>query len=405
MIAITCPQCGSLIENISVDNVRAHCDYCGANILIPDERERGRQNVDISKPFSPRIYDGQGSDFNSGRFVGIVLAIVVIGGALLFGLFSQSLKKRPFTSSPTPTPGNPAISVPGSEKNTDFLLAFGEKGKGQGQFTNPSEIAVDDKGNIYVSDETLRVQRFDPAGKFLNLWNVKGDKDEVIDKLAVDAEGTVFVLIGGELVLYNGETGEKKHVLTDSQKHYIDDCILLDDGGMLLAAENKKNEEIIQINKGHAVVRRLVGIHSKAAKTVIPPQAVRLAVDGKGDIYSVYALGDVTGEFNYDDEDLMTFHFSPDGKFINKFAAGLTPTAIAADSQGRIYILNGTGSGSSVAVFSSDGNKIKQFSLSSSPFATIRAMASDKQNNLYFIKGDSVNGAKVQKMKAIDFGT
>ncbi len=63
----------------------------------------------------------------------------------------------------------------------------------------------------------------------------------------------------------------------------------------VIAPENTQNVEMEEL--------------SRAAETQIPPQAVRLAIGGKGDIYAVYALGDVYGTFNYNEEDLMTFHF------------------------------------------------------------------------------------------------
>ena len=66
---------------------------------------------------------------------------------------------------------------------------------------------------------------------------------------------------------------------------------------MLYVAENTQNEEFVH-TKGRAIVNRLVGIHSNATETQIPTQAIRIAVDGKGDIYSVYALGDGYGGFS-----------------------------------------------------------------------------------------------------------
>jgi tripartite motif-containing protein 71 len=50
-----------------------------------------------------------------------------------------------------------------------FLFGFGSKPMsappGPGQFVDPSSVAVDSAGNIYVGDQ-LRVSKFDDAGKF-----------------------------------------------------------------------------------------------------------------------------------------------------------------------------------------------------------------------------------------------
>ncbi len=145
---------------------------------------------------------------------------------------------------------------------------FGGKGTSAGLFDGANQIAVDKAGNIYVADGTLRVQRFDENGKFLNLWIVKGAKNELIDKLAAGSNGEVDVLIGGEIVVYKGETGEQLRVLTDNRRHYIDDFVLLDDGGMMYVAESGGREEFVQV-KGKTIINRLDGILTKAADAKI----------------------------------------------------------------------------------------------------------------------------------------
>ena len=52
-----------------------------------------------------------------------------------------------------------------------FLLAFGSQGEGDGQFNEPWGVAVDKDGNIFVSDTwNHRIQKFDKDGKFLLKW-------------------------------------------------------------------------------------------------------------------------------------------------------------------------------------------------------------------------------------------
>ena len=47
-----------------------------------------------------------------------------------------------------------------------YLLDWGKKGKGPGEFNTPHSVAVDSKGTVYVSDrENNRIQIFDPNGK------------------------------------------------------------------------------------------------------------------------------------------------------------------------------------------------------------------------------------------------
>ena len=56
-----------------------------------------------------------------------------------------------------------------------YLLSWGRKGSGPGEFNLPHSICVDSKGTVYVSDrENNRIQIFDPNGKFLREWRHLG---------------------------------------------------------------------------------------------------------------------------------------------------------------------------------------------------------------------------------------
>jgi streptogramin lyase len=59
------------------------------------------------------------------------------------------------------------------DKNGDWVTSFGEPGKGPGQFNTPHAIAIDDKDNVYVGDRgNQRVQVFDTDGKYLREWKI-----------------------------------------------------------------------------------------------------------------------------------------------------------------------------------------------------------------------------------------
>ena len=54
------------------------------------------------------------------------------------------------------------------DKDGNWLKSWGERGNGPGQFNTPHSIAVDAKGNVYVSDRgNHRIQVFDGEGNFL----------------------------------------------------------------------------------------------------------------------------------------------------------------------------------------------------------------------------------------------
>jgi peptidylamidoglycolate lyase len=78
-----------------------------------------------------------------------------------------------------------------------FLLAWGTKGKGPGQFDLPHGIALDSSGRVFVVDrQNARVQVFDGNGRYLQ-WNsppLVNPQD-----IAISTDGTVFVTdIGDE---------------------------------------------------------------------------------------------------------------------------------------------------------------------------------------------------------------
>jgi 6-bladed beta-propeller protein len=59
------------------------------------------------------------------------------------------------------------------DRNGDWVKQWGTKGNGPGQFETPHSIVVDRNDNVYVGDRgNRRVQVFDPDGTFLRQWTV-----------------------------------------------------------------------------------------------------------------------------------------------------------------------------------------------------------------------------------------
>ena len=51
----------------------------------------------------------------------------------------------------------------------------GHLGSGNGQFNDPEGVAVDNSGNVYVADsDNNRIQKFDPNGTFITKWGTSG---------------------------------------------------------------------------------------------------------------------------------------------------------------------------------------------------------------------------------------
>jgi DNA-binding beta-propeller fold protein YncE len=53
----------------------------------------------------------------------------------------------------------------------EYLLQFGKRGTGPGEFGLPHNLAVDAQGRVYVTDrDNRRIEIFDSSGKFLRQW-------------------------------------------------------------------------------------------------------------------------------------------------------------------------------------------------------------------------------------------
>ena len=70
--------------------------------------------------------------------------------------------------------GNPRVVK--YTRDGKYLLQWGRRGTGPGEFGLPHNLVVDAEGKVYVTDrDNQRIQIFDSSGKFLNQWaNVGG---------------------------------------------------------------------------------------------------------------------------------------------------------------------------------------------------------------------------------------
>jgi streptogramin lyase len=61
--------------------------------------------------------------------------------------------------------------------NYSFVRKWGSFGTGPGQFNRPHDIAIDNTGNIYVSDrDNNRIQKFTHNGTFIKTWVAKAQQ-------------------------------------------------------------------------------------------------------------------------------------------------------------------------------------------------------------------------------------
>jgi len=78
-----------------------------------------------------------------------------------------------------------------------FVTQWGTFGSGDGQFNGPRGIAVDSAYNVYVADnQNSRIQKFTNTGVFVTKWTVPGTPGAPVQRpiaVAVDTSGRVYV--------------------------------------------------------------------------------------------------------------------------------------------------------------------------------------------------------------------
>ncbi|TMA57524.1 MAG: hypothetical protein E6J75_07440, partial [Deltaproteobacteria bacterium] len=78
-----------------------------------------------------------------------------------------------------------------------FLTNWGSLGSGDGEFSQPSGVAVDGSGNVFVADTgNNRIQEFTNTGTFLAKWGTTGSGDGEFFApygVGVDTSGNIFV--------------------------------------------------------------------------------------------------------------------------------------------------------------------------------------------------------------------
>ncbi|HEU4834063.1 MAG TPA: NHL repeat-containing protein [Pyrinomonadaceae bacterium] len=331
-----------------------------------------------------RIQFGLSQGSTVPKWIWLVLAIpllgIIVGGLAAVGALVPAFYsvKRTVSQPTKPPPTTP----PKKETRNSFgkvLLEFGSEGIGPKMFTDARSIAVDGAGRIYVGEYTGgRIQVFDPAGNFQTQWSI-GDRKTLLRGLAADRNGTVYVVEGGRIYRYRGETGEKLGQL-EYERSGFDDVTVGADGGVVAAWQSNRDDIVVFDKNGKAVRTIPEAISGTSGDSEL---ATRVAVDGAGYIYAL-------GRFNNG-----VFKFARDGKFMNRFGSDgdqpgqfRAPYSIAVDGYGRIYV----GDMKGIQVFDANGRYLTLLDLKGMAFG----MVFNDKNELFVVARDHVIKYEVQ---------
>ena len=116
------------------------------------------------------------------------------------------------------------------DKSGKFVMAWGTKGTGPGEFNRPHSVAVDAKRRVYVADRlNKRIQIFDENGKFIEQWGgfvspvrVIVTQDQSVWVLDLGASRLAKFTPEGRLLAYWGAAGRFPGSFVDAHDFAID---------------------------------------------------------------------------------------------------------------------------------------------------------------------------------------
>jgi outer membrane protein assembly factor BamB/DNA-directed RNA polymerase subunit RPC12/RpoP len=394
MKAFNCPQCGASLEFERIENPLVRCNYCNSMVVVPAEL---RPTPASPPPPEPERSSADAYGDVEPKKIAVTIVALVLAAAGLGLLVSRcgrtsnrlGLVQTPtprFTPAQTPTPKPAGYSV---------AYTLGGKGTGPGLFEDDMTVAVAADGQVYVSDESRRVQRFDSSGKFVNTWNIPVETKwyEKLrggpHKLLLNSAGQLYAVLAGVILKLDGETGEVLGAAHGSD--YIHDAANAPGGGLLIVSQKGEDDELVLLGGDGRAARRTHRFVSSLLDKKLEVEALRVASDGAGDTYALYAIGGVEGEHSYDDEDIAVFKYSPNGKYLARFGGEGDepgqygpPTTFAVDSEGRAYVCEAF---DKIHVFNPDGRFLRTLK---APHG-VESLAFDAQGALYVAGGNKVS--------------
>ena len=397
MKAFTCPQCGASLEYERIVTATVKCHYCNSVVVVPADLRPPPPTAPPRPEREPLTSFGDPQP--NKAMPALIVALVLVGGLtlLIVGLSrSSSNTNRSIGLISPPTPRRTPTPAPTPDPGYAVAFTFGAEGTGPGFFKDEMEVAVDGEGRVYVSDETRRVQRFDPSGNFINTWTIpsetrwyrrlRGAPDKL---LAPRSGGQIYAVLAGVVAKFDGATGEVLGAAHGSD--YVHDATLIPDGGLLMVTQKGDDDELVLMGGDGRVARRTHRFVSSLLDKQLTVSALRVAADGMGNTFALYALGDVYGEHWYDDDDLAVFRFTPEGKYVSRFGGGGhepgqfgVPAAIAVDNRSRVYVCEPF---DKIHVYADDGRYLSTFE---APHM-VKALTFDAANNLYIAGGHKVS--------------
>ncbi|MGD0114938.1 MAG: flippase activity-associated protein Agl23 [Dehalococcoidia bacterium] len=190
-------------------------------------------------------------------------------------------------SKPVPAVTIPTVTVPPASQ-----LVIGSSGSANGQLNEPTDVSVDQAGNVYVSDgKNNRIEVFDKNGKFLRAFQPSGDA--ALNEpwgVAVAPDGSIYVSdtwnknVGGgigQVIKYDANFNLIWKSDPSAALYGPRDLLILSSGNVLVA--DTGNKRIVQLNGADGTVVGAFGSEGSGPGQFNEP--VGLALGPNGNIY------------------------------------------------------------------------------------------------------------------------
>lgn len=399
--ALKCPSCGAPIEP-QKDTSRLKCPYCGTTLNIP---KTSRPYLRVSRSRSmpaqeeKRGFKDEAPSTPAGNNPAFWLIISLFVVIYVFALIFKKPDNNYVVSTPyvyvSPIPSRTPTQRPSFAK---YFSTFGSAGIVSGKFLDPSGLAVDGNGNIYVVDANGgRINVFDPDGNVTS--TITTEKDTNVNRIAIDSNGQILLWHNFEIHFYDmegNETGVKDDQFFLSGLIAPDGLLYTISVEGVVSRYNQAGEIDLEIKNA---------FETYTDSYDLTPD---MAVDGLGNIYLI-------GLSNS-----WILKFGPDGTFLDKFggpaqtifnmptSTGNSPfyglniptkqpgtfmwaSSIALDDYGRVYVCDTD----EVSVFDTKGRYIGSFD----PKGICRSMAFDRENHLYILTdNDTIDKYEIPAM-------
>ena len=202
--------------------------------------------------------------------------------------------------------------IGGENEDEEWITEFGRYGDGDGELIWPAGIALDSRGNAYVTDEWLnRVNVFDTEGNYVTHWGTEGSGPGQFlgpNAIMIDQDDTVYVVDGRnhrvqKLALDGAYQSEFGGYGAGEGQFNSPWGLTLDQDGYLYIADTKNNR-VQKLTTGGQFVAQF-GEYGAGRGQLNRPSDV--AVDPDGDIYVC----------DWGNDRVQVF--APDGKFLTSF--------------------------------------------------------------------------------------